>query len=91
MFREPAQIAALADLLRAEHVTDVFPHAGPADEEGVLPSVDDAQVERFLDAMGGGVRVMPWIGANRNRTGHIESTAWRARFTASATYELSKP
>lgn len=90
MFRDPAKIAALAELLRAEHVTDVFPHAGPADDDGLLPPVDDAQVERFLDAMGSGTRVLPWIGANRNRTGHIESTAWRSRFTTSAADLLAR-
>ena len=52
-YRDPSRIAALAQNLRAHHITEVYPHLCPATAEGRLPPVDAPQVERFLDALGG--------------------------------------
>ena len=81
-FRDPVNIQALASLLRAQHITDVFPHVSPADSDGDLPAVDHAQVERFLDAFSG-FRVMPWTGGVLDRTCHIRDPKWRRRFVQS--------
>ena len=89
-FRDRAHLDELAELMRQGHVTDLFPHAGPASEQGVLPDLDDGQAERFLDSMGAGMRVMPWIGANRNRTGRVEDPAWRANFVRGAADMIAK-
>src|ERR1051325_10814497 len=59
-FRDPGRIRELADRLRRDHITDVFPHLCPAEPGGKLPPVDPVQVERFLDGLAG-FRVLPWI------------------------------
>src|SRR6185436_8895266 len=60
-YRDPAKIRELASKLRQHHISDVFLHLCPAGEDGSIPEVDSAQVERFLDAFAG-FRVLPWVG-----------------------------
>ena len=81
-FRDPANIQRLAGLLRAQNITDVFPHMSPANKSGNLPAVDHAQVERFLDAFAG-FRVMPWTGGVVDKTCRIRDTKWRRHFVES--------
>lgn len=81
-FRDPARIRALADKLRAHHVTDVFPHVSPASAQGPLPPVDDAQVARFLDVFDS-FRVIPWTGGVNDNHVHLESLRWRSNFVGS--------
>lgn len=81
-FRDPANMQRLARRLRAQHITDVFPHVSPADTNGDLPAVDRAQTERFLDAFAG-FRVMPWTGGAVDKTCHIRDAKWRRYFVAS--------
>ena len=81
-FRDPANIQRLASRLRAQHISDVFPHMSPADKNGDLPAVDHAQVERFLDALAG-FRVMPWTGGVVNKTCRIRDATWRRSFVES--------
>jgi hypothetical protein len=82
-FRNPARIAALADLLREHHITDVFPHASPADVQGQLPPVDHDQVERLLESLGEGFRVLPWTGGVLEDSARPYDARWRKTFTAS--------
>ncbi len=79
-FRDPSRIRELAGRLRAQHITDVFPHLCPAEPDGRLPSVDDQQVERFLDGFEG-FRVMPWIGGPSGSNVRLHKAEWRAAFT----------
>jgi hypothetical protein len=81
-FRDAANIQRLAGLLRAQHITDVFPHVSPADKNGDLPAVDHAQTERFLDAFAG-FRVMPWTGGVVDKTCRICDAKWRRYFVES--------
>jgi hypothetical protein len=81
-FRDPANIRRLASRLRAQHITDVFPHVSPADKNGNLPAVDATQVDRFLDAFAG-FRVMPWTGGVVDKTCRIRDATWRRYFVES--------
>jgi hypothetical protein len=81
-FRDPVKIRRLANLLREQHITDVFAHVSPADSDGDLPGVDHAQVERFLDAFAG-FQVMPWTGGVQEKTCRIRDAKWRRRFVQS--------
>lgn len=80
-YRDPMRIAELADELRRQHITDVFPHLCPSDPNGNLPPVDAAQVERFLDAFYG-FRVMPWVGGPNGSEARPANAKWRASFAA---------
>ena len=80
-YRDPARIQELADKLRRHHITDVFPHLCPAAPDGRLPTVNAAQVERFLDMMTG-IRVIPWIGGPNPGSAKIHEPAWRTTFAA---------
>jgi hypothetical protein len=82
-YRSAEALAALAARLRRHGIADVFPHLCPARPDGRLPAVDDAQVERLLDALAGR-RVMPWIGGVLGETARPAEPAWRAAFCASA-------
>lgn len=82
-YRDPTSIAALAAKLRTHHVTDLFPHLCPAGDDGRIPAVDDAQVERFLDAFAGS-RVLPWIGGPNGAPVALDDAGWRAGFVRSA-------
>lgn len=64
LFRYPARVRKFAELLKKNHITDVFPHLCPIQLDGSIMAVDDAQTELFLREMKG-VRVLPWIGAPR--------------------------
>ncbi len=81
-FRDAANIQRLANLLHAQHITDVFPHVSPADKNGNLPDVDHAQVERFLDVFAG-FRGMPWTGGVVGKTCRIRDAKWRRTFVES--------
>jgi hypothetical protein len=52
----------LNNLLKQNHITDVFPHLCPVQPDGAIMPVDDRQSELFLRELKG-VRVLPWIGA----------------------------
>jgi hypothetical protein len=78
-YRAPKNIRQLAERLRRHHITDVFPHLCPADPEGHLPQVDEAQAERFLDAMNG-FRVLPWVGGPNGGDVRLENARWRSGF-----------
>ena len=80
-FRDPGRIRELADRLRRNHIMDVFPHLCPAEPGGKLPSVDPAQVERFLDGLTG-LRVLPWIGGLNGSSASLQKPEWHAAFTA---------
>ncbi len=81
LFRDPAQMAALARRLERYHISDVYPHLAPATAAGHLPPHDPVQTERFLDQMAG-VRVMPWVGGVLNKHVSLRSSLWRRTFTA---------
>jgi hypothetical protein len=80
-FRSVQSISELADNLKRHHITDVFPHLCPAEPTGNLPSVDDEQIERFLDNFRG-FRVIPWVGGPNGSSAVISNKRWRANFTA---------
>lgn len=82
-FRSDERIAALAAQLRGHHITDVFPHLRPCESTGQIARVDAQQVERFLDGMREGVRVIPWVGGVFEGGAWPDSPAWRKRFIES--------
>jgi hypothetical protein len=79
-YRHPTNVAALAEKLRAHHITDVYPHLCPATAEGRLPAVDPTHTERFLDAFAG-FRVIPWIGGPNGTSARVNNPKWRETFT----------
>lgn len=81
-FRNAQNIAALARLMRTNHIRDVFPHLCPATFEGQLPDVDAGQTERFLEGMAG-LRVIPWIGGVNGVHVIAQRKQWREAFVAS--------
>jgi hypothetical protein len=81
-FRDPARIARLAEQLRAHHITDVYPHMAPAQWDGQLPPIDEAQARRFLDGLAG-FRVMPWIGGVLDEHCFPSNPRWRKAFVKS--------
>ena len=83
-FRDPITLAETAALLRQHHITDLFPHLCPCTSAGQLPPVDDAQVERFLDALPPAeFRTLPWIGGVRGVDALPDDPVWRKTFIAS--------
>lgn len=80
-YRDPTNITLLANKLRRHHITDIFPHLCPAEFDGHLPQIDDAQAERFLDAFAG-FRIMPWIGGPNGGNVHLQNAKWRFAFSA---------
>lgn len=80
-FRDPGAIQTLADWLGRHHITDVFPHLCPAEASGLLPALDHAQAERFLDGMSA-FRILPWIGGVAGVQVHLADAQWRASFCA---------
>jgi len=80
-FRSPESIRTLAVKLHRNHITDVFPHLCPAEIDGSLPEVDEAQMERFLDAFDS-FRVMPWIGGPNGSNVRLATPKWRTAFVA---------
>jgi hypothetical protein len=81
-FRDPARIAELAQRLRDNHVTDVFPHMAPAKLTGELSPIDAEQTERFLQGLEG-LRVMPWVGGVLNDQCFPKIPGWRMAFVRS--------
>lgn len=88
-YRDPRRIHELADTLRSNHITDVFPHLCPAQPDGRLPAIDAKQMERFLDAFEG-FRVIPWIGGPNSTSARIQIPKWRADFTTNVQKLLSE-
>ena len=82
-YRDPANVKALADKLRAHHITDVYPHLCPSSIVGNLPAVDAHHTERFLDAFAG-FRVIPWIGGPNGSGAHVDRSKWRETFVRDA-------
>ena len=83
-YRDAVRLKATAEVLRRNHITDLFSHLCPAEVGGKLPGVDEAQVERFLDAFAGPeFRVLPWVGGVTSGTAAMESPAWRGNFARS--------
>jgi len=83
-YRDPAFLSQRADRLRRNHLTDLFPHLCPTKSDGSLPDVDDAQVERLLDAFPAAeFRVLPWVGGVLHDSAPIEQSAWRHSFVRS--------
>lgn len=80
-YRDPKSLRHLADKLRRNHISDVFPHLCPAEPDGRLPQVNAAQAERFLDALDG-FRVLPWIGGPNGGNVRLQNAKWRAMFTS---------
>jgi hypothetical protein len=78
-YRDATLVQELAAKLRRHHITDVFPHLCPAEPDGRLPAVDEAQTERFLDALEG-FRVMPWVGGPNGGNVRLLDAKWRAAF-----------
>jgi len=87
-YRDPANIKALADKLRSNHITDVFPHLCPAEPTGQLPAVDPNQVEQFLDAFPNS-RVLPWIGGPNGASVRLTDPKWRTAFVSNVRHLLS--
>ena len=82
-YRSDESLHALAAKLTAHGIRDVYPHLCPAGKSGGLPGVDDAQVERFLDHIAAGHRVLPWVGGVFGESARIEDPAWRKTFCGS--------
>jgi hypothetical protein len=80
-YHDPDRIRQLAEKLRRNHITDVFPHLCPAEPDGKLPAINDAQVGQFLDAFDG-MRVMPWIGGPNGSNARLNRPEWRRVFIA---------
>jgi len=79
-YRDPERIRELAIKLRRHRITDVFPHLCPTAPDGKLPSIDHAQVDRFLEAFDG-FRVMPWIGGASGSNVRLGNSQWQSVFT----------
>jgi hypothetical protein len=83
-FREPAQLAQLAQTLLSHHIRYAFPHLCPSSADGDIAPSDSAQVERLLDAMQpAGILVLPWVGGVRGKSAQPARPEWRQRFAAS--------
>ena len=80
-YRDPRSVQELSDKLRQHHITDVFPHLCPAELDGHLPPINDAQAERFLDTFAG-FQVMPWIGGPNGGNVRLQNAKWRSEFTS---------
>jgi hypothetical protein len=81
-YRGVAPVRELAARLRRHHVTDVFPHLCPAEDDGQIPPVDARQTELFLDEFNG-IRVIPWIGGVKDNQVQADDAMWRSKFAAS--------
>jgi len=81
-FNSTEEVADLASMFRDHHIIYVFPHLCPSRGTGEIPGIDAEKTERFLDAMGE-IKVLPWIGGQRN--GHCDPSSkdWRERFIGS--------
>lgn len=88
LFRNTEKLREFATLLKRNHVTDVYPHLCPVQNDGSLMPVDDRQTELFLSEVKG-VRVLPWIGAPREDL-DPQNAARRKAFVQSAATLLKK-
>jgi len=88
-YRDPARVAALAELLKRHHIDTVFPHLCPTFPDGRLPEVDSPQVERFLDVMKG-ISVVPWVGGPNETAADVRAGPWRQTFCRSVRELLEK-
>ena len=78
-FRNIDRLHEQASFLRQQHIADVFPHVSPVNSQGILPSVDHQQVERFLDAFHD-FNVLPWTGGVIGKTVMPSDPNWRNNF-----------
>jgi hypothetical protein len=78
-YRAPKNVRALAQKLRTNHISDVYPHLCPASSDGHLPPLDAKQTELFLDAFAG-FRVLPWIGGPNGSSVRAENERWSNTF-----------
>jgi hypothetical protein len=81
-FREVEKIKKLAHLLESHGMKFVFPHLCPCSTGGAIASVDQTQIERFLDFFEN-FSVIPWVGGVLNKNCFLESKEWRTNFVAS--------
>ncbi len=81
-FRDPAKLRELAQLLRTNHITDIYPHLCPCSASGSIAPWDATQTERLLDELPV-ARVMPWVGGVLGDSAKPDSGTWRAGFVAS--------
>lgn len=81
-FRDREQIRALAELLRRQHFSDVFPHVAPTRPDGYLPPIDHDQATLFLAELDG-FRITPWIGGAWGEQAHPDIPTWRKNFVGS--------
>lgn len=82
LFRDPARIQALANLLTRNGIKYVFPHLCPCNPDGRIPAVDPVQTESFLDHFKG-FKVLPWVGGIAGDHCSLDSPRWRENFVAS--------
>lgn len=83
-YRDPDYIGTTLSDLAERGIIDLFPHLAPTDPRGALPGVDDAQLERLLDAaQDNQQRVLPWVGGVFELHCHPANPRWRERFIAS--------
>jgi hypothetical protein len=78
-YRGGENLRSVAEKLRRNHITDVFPHLCPAEPNGALPATDPQQVEKFLDTFKG-FRVLPWVGGPNGTSVRTFDPKWRVAF-----------
>jgi hypothetical protein len=80
-YRDPAYIRDELKMLADRGIVDLFPHLAPTKPTGQLPSRDDVQLARFLDAAEqNNQRVIPWIGGVFELHCQPGSAKWRETF-----------
>lgn len=88
-FRDEEKLRALAQTLRAHHITELFPHLAPCSPSGALLEPDHEQLELFLQVLDQ-ERVMPWIGGVYQRDVRPDDPAWRHTFIEDTRALLSR-
>jgi len=81
-FHDRRNMGSEADLLRRNHITDVFPHLCPTGPTGAIMPEDGAQTEAFLDEFHD-FRVIPWVGGERDSDVVPENERTTAAFARS--------
>ncbi len=88
-FRRVEVMRPVADKFKQHGIRDLFPHLCPCSPDGILPAVDDGQVERFLDVFSD-FRAMPWIGGVHLTHCHPHHLKWRTRLISSVMELLAR-
>lgn len=83
LFRSRERIRALREVLEQHHINHLFPHLCPSSPTGAISKVDSEQTELFLDELGDGISVIPWIGGVLEIHCHPQDKLWRSEFVAS--------